>query len=65
MNNPATQEAMSRAAAGAAGEPGMAGRGQGKKGEEDKEHKTAEYLQEADPDAIFGTDQLTVPPVIE
>jgi hypothetical protein len=65
--NPASEEAaMSRAAAGAAGEPGMAGgRGSGKKDEEDKEHKTAEYLQEADPDAIFGTDQLTVPPVIE
>ena len=64
--SPGSEEAMSRAAAGAAGEPGMAGgRGQGKKGEDDKEHQTAEYLQEADPDAIFGTDQLTVPPVIE
>jgi len=40
------------------------GGGRGAKGEEDKEHKTAEYLQEADPDAIFGTDQMTVTPVI-
>jgi hypothetical protein len=63
---PGQEETMNRAAAGAAGEPGMGGaRGQGRKGEEDKEHRTAEYLQEADPDAIFGTDQLTVPPVIE
>jgi len=64
--SPGQEEAMQRAAAGASGEPGMGGsRGQGKKGEEDKDHQTAEYLQEADPDAIFGTDQLTVPPVIE
>lgn len=53
---------------GAAGEPGGTGgpmgAGRGAKGEEDKEHKTAEYLQEADPDALFGSDQLTVPPVI-
>jgi hypothetical protein len=52
---------------GAPGEPGgmgPMGGGGGRKGEEDKEHKTAEYLQEADPDALFGSDQLTVPPVI-
>ncbi|HVV21897.1 MAG TPA: hypothetical protein VHF06_20855 [Pseudonocardiaceae bacterium] len=50
---------------GAAGGPGgMVPGGRGAKGEEDKEHKTAEYLQEADPDALFGSDQLTVPPVL-
>jgi hypothetical protein len=46
------------------GMPGAMGGGRGAKGEEDKEHKTADYLQEADPDAIFGTDQMTVSPVI-
>jgi hypothetical protein len=55
--------------AGTPGEPGSGmggpmGAGRGAKGEEDKEHKTAEYLQEADPDALFGSDQLTVPRVI-
>jgi len=46
------------------GSGGPMGAGRGAKGDEDSEHKTAEYLQEADPDAIFGTDQMTVPPVI-
>lgn len=53
---------------GVPGEPGMMGPmmgGRGAKGEDDKEHKTAEYLQEADPDSLFGSDQQTVPPVIE
>src|SRR6266568_2461736 len=49
---------------GGPGGPGAMGAGRGAKGEEDEEHKTAEYLQEADPDAIFGTDQMTVTPVI-
>ncbi|HEX3787067.1 MAG TPA: hypothetical protein VHW44_04345 [Pseudonocardiaceae bacterium] len=66
--NPAAEEAMGRGMAAGAGEPGMGGgmngRGQGKENEEDAEHKTAEYLQEADPDAIFGSDEMTVPPVI-
>ena len=54
------------AAAGARGASGAGGSGAGRGGkrEEDAEHKTAEYLQEDDPDAIFGTDQKTVPPVI-
>lgn len=64
------ESAMGRAGMmGAPGGPGMAGPmmagGRGGKGEEDKEHKTAEYLQEGDPDALFGYDQQTVPPVIE
>ncbi|HEY3611854.1 MAG TPA: hypothetical protein VGL06_30445 [Pseudonocardiaceae bacterium] len=49
---------------GMGGGPGAMGGGRSAKGDEDEEHKTAEYLQEADPDAIFGTDQMTVPPVI-
>jgi hypothetical protein len=43
---------------------GPGGAGRGGKDEDDQEHRTAEYLQEADPDALFGSDQLTVPPVI-
>jgi hypothetical protein len=50
---------------GAAGASGMAGPVGGKgKGGEDGEHKAAAYLQEDDPDSLFGTDQKTVPPVI-
>lgn len=33
-------------------------------GEEDDEHQRPDFLIEADPDAIFGTDQRTSPPVI-
>jgi hypothetical protein len=33
-------------------------------GDEDDEHQRPDYLIEADPDAIFGTDQRTSPPVI-
>ncbi|GAB2744164.1 hypothetical protein [Amycolatopsis magusensis] len=40
---------------------GGGGRGQGG---EDGEHRRASYLEEADPDAIFGTDERTAPPVI-
>ncbi|AXB45558.1 PPE domain-containing protein [Amycolatopsis albispora] len=40
---------------------GGGGRGQGG---EDAEHRRASYLEEADPDAIFGTDERTAPPVI-
>jgi hypothetical protein len=48
---------------GAGGVPmGMgAGRGQG---DEDTEHQRPSYLVEADPDALFGTDEMTAPPVI-
>jgi hypothetical protein len=66
MGPGAEEAAFGRAgmAGGAPGGPGGMGAGRGAKGEEDEEHQTAEYLQEADPDAIFGTDQMTVPPVI-
>ncbi|HEU5476011.1 MAG TPA: hypothetical protein VFV67_35750 [Actinophytocola sp.] len=41
---------------------GMAGaRGQG---DEDGEHQRPSYLVEADPDSLFGTDEMTAPPVI-
>jgi len=51
---------------GAAGEGAMpmGGMGAGSRGEEDSEHRVAQYLQEADPDALFGTDEATAPPVI-
>jgi hypothetical protein len=48
--------------AGGMGGGGMgAGRGQGG---EDDEHQRPSYLVEPDPDATFGTDQMTAPPVI-
>ena len=49
---------------GAPGEEGPMGSGAGGRREEDGEHKSASYLQEADPDALFGTDEMTAPPVI-
>ena len=38
-----------------------AGHGQG---DEDLEHQRPSYLTEPDPEAVFGTDQATAPPVI-
>jgi hypothetical protein len=38
--------------------------GQRGEGDEDDEHQRASYLVEGDPDAVFGTDQMTAPPVI-
>jgi hypothetical protein len=49
---------------GAPGEEGPMGGGASGRREEDGEHKAASYLQEADPDALFGTDEMTAPPVI-
>ncbi|MFI5606784.1 WXG100 family type VII secretion target [Amycolatopsis sp. NPDC051903] len=53
------------ASAGRGGPMGSAGAG-GRRGEEeeDAEHRRPDYLVEADPDALFGTDQRTIPPVI-
>ena len=42
---------------GGMGAGGMGGTG-GRR-DEDQEHQTASYLQEADPDALFGTDEMT------
>ncbi|MFG1640642.1 hypothetical protein ACGFMK_10165 [Amycolatopsis sp. NPDC049252] len=49
--------------------PGMGGMGggmapHGAQGEQDEEHTHASFLIEADPDAAFGADQATPPPVI-
>jgi hypothetical protein len=38
--------------------------GQRGEGDEDDEHQRASFLVEGDPDALFGTDQVTAPPVI-
>ncbi|MGQ0837709.1 hypothetical protein [Actinokineospora sp.] len=53
--------------AGGVGGAGMGGMGAGGgrgQGGEDSEHTRASFLQENDPEAIFGTDQITAPPVI-
>ena len=65
----ATEEPMMGGGVGGPGgapgeEGGMGGMGAGGRREEDGEHKVASYLQEADPDALFGTDEMTAPPVI-
>ncbi|MGQ0837377.1 hypothetical protein [Actinokineospora sp.] len=52
------------------GRPGTsgvgAGMGAGGRGSraEDTEHQRPDYLVEADPDGLFGTDEITAPPVI-
>ncbi|TCO58054.1 hypothetical protein [Actinocrispum wychmicini] len=53
------------AAGGRGGGAGGMGAG-GHKGEggEDEQHQRPSYLVEPDPDAMFGTDQMTAPPVI-
>lgn len=48
-------------ARGGAGGMGGGGRGQGG---EDEEHNRPDYLIEADPEGLFGTDEITAPPVI-
>ncbi|WP_410592548.1 hypothetical protein [Amycolatopsis sp. lyj-23] len=62
----AARNAMSgRGAAGAAGSPGMGGMGAGRGGkkEDDKEHKSADYLESDDPN-FFAGEQAVAPPVI-
>ncbi|MGH3859197.1 MAG: hypothetical protein ACRDSQ_06230, partial [Actinokineospora sp.] len=49
---------------GAAGAGGMGGGGSRGQGDEDTEHTSPSYLVEADPDDVFGTDEITAPPVI-
>jgi hypothetical protein len=52
-------------ARGAAGMGGMGGMGAGRgQGGEDDEHQRPSYLVEPDPDSVFGTDEMTAPPVI-
>jgi hypothetical protein len=48
---------------GAGGPMGGTGGGRGE-GDEDGEHQRPSYLVEADPDSLFGTDEMTAPPVI-
>ncbi|RJQ86824.1 hypothetical protein [Amycolatopsis panacis] len=67
----APEESMTRAgsgtgASGARGANGMPMGAAGSKGnkEEDKEKKSASYLLEPDPNALFGYDGKAVPPVI-
>jgi hypothetical protein len=52
------------AAGGRGGAGGMMPHGKRGEGEEDGEHQRASYLVEGDPDAVFGTDEMTAPPVI-
>jgi len=58
--------ASGRGAAGAAGAPGMGGMGAGARGgkkEDDKEHKSADYVESDDPN-FFAGEQVVAPPVI-
>ena len=64
-NVAAAEAAAARSAAGRSGAMGPTGAGGRRgEGEEDDEHQRPDFLIEADPDAIFGTDQRTSPPVI-
>ncbi|MGQ0837978.1 hypothetical protein [Actinokineospora sp.] len=49
---------------GAASGGGMGGGGGRGQGGEDSEHQRPAFLVEADPEGIFGTDEITAPPVI-
>lgn len=51
-------------AKGTNGMPMAGGAGKGGKGEADEEKKAASYLQEADPNSLFGYDGRATPPVI-
>jgi hypothetical protein len=62
----AEEAAVARGAAGrggaaGAGGPMAGGRG---RGSDDEEHQRPDFLIEADPDSIFGTDERATPPVI-
>jgi hypothetical protein len=48
---------------GAGGQMGGMGGGRGQ-GEDDGEHQRPSYLVEGDPESLFGTDEMTAPPVI-
>jgi hypothetical protein len=64
----AEEAAMAEGAAGKAGAAGASGMGgmgagRGQRGKQDEEHKRPSWLVETD-GGIFGTDELTAPPVI-
>lgn len=63
----AAEAAAGRGGAGRGGYGPMGPMGAGGRrgeGDEDEEHQRPDFLIEADPDAIFGTDERTSPPVI-
>jgi hypothetical protein len=55
---------MPGAVPGGRGGAGMGGAGGRRQDEEDDEHERPSFLVEGDPDATFGSDQLSAPPVI-
>ncbi len=62
----AARNAAAGGKAGAPGSPGMGGMGAGAKGgkkEDDKEHKSADYVENDDPN-FFDGEQVVAPPVI-
>lgn len=69
----AAEESLARRGSGAlsgrggAGMGGMGGMGAGARGRggEDDEHVRPSFLEEPDPEDVFGIDQITAPPVIE
>ncbi|GAA4534397.1 WXG100 family type VII secretion target [Amycolatopsis samaneae] len=65
-NAAASEAAAARAAGGRGSGPmgPMGAHGRGGEREEDQEHQRPDFLIEPDPDALFGTDQKTSPPVI-
>jgi hypothetical protein len=64
IGNELTGHQQTMAKAIARSESGGVGAGHGGKTGGDSEHKTASYLVEPDTDDLFGTDQITAPPVI-
>ncbi|HVV12856.1 WXG100 family type VII secretion target [Amycolatopsis sp.] len=60
----AEEAAASRSAAKGSSGSAMGAAGQRGKGEEDEEHQRPDYLLEADPDSVFGSDVRATPPVI-
>jgi hypothetical protein len=60
----AEEAAAGRSAAKGAGGAPMGGAGQRGRGADDEEHQRPDYLLEADPDSIFGTDVRATPPVL-
>ncbi|KAA9165758.1 hypothetical protein FPZ12_004515 [Amycolatopsis acidicola] len=60
----AEEAAASRSASKSGSGSPMGAAGQRGKGEEDDEHQRPDYLLEADPDAVFGSDVRATPPVI-
>lgn len=60
----AEQGAATRSSARSASGTPMGAAGQRGRGEDDDEHQRPDYLLEADPDSVFGSDVRATPPVI-